>query len=200
MSEFPTVTTTKILDALRASNDDATWRLFFDRFSPLLRAVAFRIGVPRQQLDDVVQDTLLEFVRDLRAGKYIRGQGRMRHYLKGIARHRAIDAIRRTIRDKAAAGDTFINQLPEESAFDQAWDAEDQLALRDQALAELRASTKSSPENLKAFELMIARPLTPEQIAAECNISVDQVYKIKSRLGEKFREIYDRLRHEMYQD
>ena len=124
----------------------------------------------------------------------------MRHYLKGIARHRAIDAIRRTIRDKAAAGDTFINQLPEESAFDQAWDAEDQLALRDLALAELRASTKSSPENLKAFELMLARPLTPEQIAAECNISVDQVYKIKSRLGEKFREIYDRLRHEMYQD
>lgn len=188
-----------MLDALRDPSERAMWDQFVGQFGPIIIGVAVSLGVPRRDADDIVQETLLEFVQALRAGKYERGRGRLRHYLRGIARHRSVDAIRRLVRHPKGGGDTVIAGVGSDEEFDAAWDREDQRVLSARALEELR-QTRTSDVNLKAFELLVLRGFAPENVARECGITVEQAYTARSRLSARFREIYERLRHELYND
>lgn len=200
VSQFPTHTTTRMLDALRDPNEREVWQSFVSQFGPIIHGVVMHVGVPRRDADDVVQETLLEFVQSMRSGKYERGRGRMRQYLRGIARHRAIDALRRLKHEPRGGGDTVIGGLGDEQEFNAAWDREDQHVLSVRALDELKATSRAADANLRAFELIVQRGLPAEDVARECGLSVEQVYVAKSRLSARFREIYERLRHDFYND
>jgi RNA polymerase sigma-70 factor (ECF subfamily) len=189
-----------MLDALRDPNEREIWQSFVTQFGPIIHGVVMHVGVPRRDADDVVQETLLEFVQSMRSGKYERGRGRMRQYLRGIARHRAIDALRRLKHEPRGGGDTVIGGLGDEQEFNAAWDREDQHVLSVRALDELKATSRAADANLRAFELIVQRGLPAEDVARECGLSVEQVYVAKSRLSARFREIYERLRHDFYND
>ena len=79
-------TTTQLLNDLRDTANRQAWGLFDERYRPIIHAVAIRLGLRPEDAADVAQQTIADFIKDYQRGQYDRGKGRLRDWLKGIAR------------------------------------------------------------------------------------------------------------------
>jgi RNA polymerase sigma-70 factor (ECF subfamily) len=188
-----TATTTQLLDALQVSNE-SVWLEFDRRFRPILYAVARRLGLDEDRAADVAQQTMAEFLRDYRAGRYDRSKGRLRSWILGIARHRALDALRDRARHCSWRGESALIALPDPGHVDQIWDEESDRIVFQQAMQLLRETTRAEPRTLSVFERVALDAVPPQQVAEEFGLAVDDVYRIKNRVTKRLREIVNDLR------
>ncbi|MHC5115066.1 MAG: RNA polymerase sigma factor [Planctomycetota bacterium] len=188
-----TRTTTMLLEGLFDTDDRLAWGEFDARYRPILLAFARRLGLGETDAFDVAQETLLQFVKEYRAGRYDRERGRLRSWLIGIARYR-IASLRRTgARRPAAPAGSAILALPDEAELTNVWESERRMVVLQEALNELRSKTKLSEQTLKAFEMLVIRQMPVSAIAEELEISAHDVYLAKSRVAARLREIVERL-------
>ena len=195
-----TWTSTAVLDGLRDANNHALWAEFDSRYRPVIEGVAVRMGLSRDEAADVAQQTLAEFAAAYKAGKYERGRGRLRSFLLGIARFRITDAMRLRAKRKGQRGDSALQDAaagtrfkPAEQALSEAWEKARLKVMLASALRELRENTRIEENNLAAFEMLVVKGLSPEQVSASCGMSVAQVYVVKTRVSARLREILNRM-------
>lgn len=187
------LTTTGFLQGLLETDNEEVWRQFDARYRPIVVAVARRLGLSPEDADDVAQQTLLEVVRDYRLGRYVRGQGRLRSWIVGIARHRIADVGRARARAGHLRGDSALALVPEPDQIDSIWEKEQQRVMLEEAMAELQRTTRAEPRTMRAFELVARGGATVEFVANECGLAVADIYRIKNRLTIRLRAIVERL-------
>lgn len=187
------VTTTVFLEGLLDPNNEQIWLAFDGRYRPIIIAVARRLGLRPDDAEDVAQQTLLLVVRDYRAGRYVRGRGRLRSWILAIARHRIADVRRQQCKDGPLRGDSALGSIPDDHDLESIWDAEQERAILELAMTELQQSSKVEPRTLRAFELVARGGATPEFVAAECGMTVSEVYRVKNRMTIRLRAIVDQL-------
>lgn len=192
-----TQTTTAMLAGLHDPANEQVWRAFDDRFRPIIVAFAGRLGAQAEDAADVAQETLSQFLRDFRAGKYDRSRGRLHAWIVGIARHRLIDLQRRRAAQRERRGESAIAELPAEGELSQLWDAECREEILRAGLRELR-ETRLDPNTIRAFEMVALEESTPAAAAAALGLTVDSVYAAKNRCLAQLRTILARL-HDAYE-
>jgi DNA-directed RNA polymerase specialized sigma24 family protein len=131
-------------------------------------------------------------VRDYRAGKYNRQQGRLRTWLTGIARCRLVDLRRDGARRWGWRGDSAIGELPEDDDAESIWEEEQRRVIFDQALRELRQTARFREETLEAFERVVLRHEPIESVATQLNLTPQEIYNTKNRVVARLREIAER--------
>jgi RNA polymerase sigma-70 factor (ECF subfamily) len=187
------ITTTLLLDQLKEDGNQSAWRQFDERFRGVVLGAARKIGLDESDAADVAQETMVQSLRDYKAGRYDRSRGRLSSWIIAIAHHRITDVLRKKERGAQQIGDTTLQELPAMEEVSHAWTE----ALRDdvfrRAWEAVAAESKITPANLRAFELAVIRGVPPEAVASECGMSVDQVYVAKNRVSTKLREIVERL-------
>ncbi len=186
-------TTTTLLEGLLESHSDELWAEFDQRYRPVLVALAERCGLGPADAEDAAQEALIRFVKHYREGNYDRRRGRLRAWLTGIARNCIADAWRTRAARRAWRGNSAIEQLPAADELEQLWDAECRRAIVRRALHELREATRSEPQTVLAFELVVFEQRSPAAVAAELGVSMDSVYAAKSRCTKRLRSIVARL-------
>ncbi len=195
-------TTVELLRAVRSGPDDPAWRLFTERYEPLLLAVSRGFGLRPDDAQDVSQQALLEFVRDLRAGAFDRERGRMRHWILAILRNRLRDHLRARARRAAAPMDALSEAaaIPDPGSLDReldgAWQRELERRIAVEAFDRLRAAGSFAPATLQAFELAALRGVPAASAAELCGITVDQVYVARSRVAARLRELVAEVERE----
>lgn len=182
-----------MLDALGVANDQGAWSDFVGRYRPVLIGFGRTWGLRESDAEDVAQQALTEFSRDLRAGKYVRGRGRLRAWLMGIARHCMIDLQRQQVRRKEWRADSVMVESLDDERISAAWDEAQRATILQQALEILRTQTRMSPVTLRAFELAALRGVPTAEVARQCGISEAEVYVAKNRTVAKLREIVEEL-------
>lgn len=184
------ITTTLMLNALRDESRPEGWETFASRYWPVLAGWGMKLGLSEADAADAAQWTLMEFLKEFRAGRYERGRGRLSAFVIGIARHRIL-ALRRDAR--RPADDAQAHELPDDATLTSLWDHERRRVILDQAIAELRGSSRLSPATLTAFELVAIRGLSADAAARQTGLSVNEVYVAKSRCTRRLREIVEEL-------
>lgn len=198
-------TTTALLDALRAGDDGPTWSAFIDRYGPILRAVGRRLGLGDEDAADVAQQALLEFVRDMREGRYDRTRGRLRSWLVAIAQNRARDLRRRAavrrrgVVDPAGGLEAQPDLRLDPTALEALWDEEERKAIAAEAWREVQERSRIDERTLRAFELVALRGVPAEEAAESCGMTVDSIYTAKSRVAARLRRVVDEL-EALYRD
>ncbi len=182
----PDPTRTSMLLAMHGS-DDGVWRGFDARYRPMILAFARRRGLDDDSAAEIVQETLTQVVRDYRSGRYVRSRGRLRSWVLGIARHRISDA-QRAAGTRPVCGESGLLVTPDHRIGSAAEREQEGEILR-RALDQLRSSPRMSPGTLRAFELLVLRAVPADAVAAECGLSVDEVYRIKHRVTMRLRQI-----------
>ncbi len=188
-----TRTTTALLDGLFDAGNEAVWREFDDRYRPILIAFGRRLGLRENDAADVAQETLLQFVREYRAGRYDRARGRLRSWILAIARPRVAAIYRAKDVKREVRGESAFVDLHDEHQLTGIWDAERRAAILREALDELKSTTRASDRTVKAFELFAVRRMPVPEIAAELGMSRHDVYLAKSRMAERLRDIIARI-------
>jgi RNA polymerase sigma factor (sigma-70 family) len=192
-----TRTTTQLLDSLRDPSNQALWREFDERFRPVVTAFARRRGLGPEEAADAAQATLADFADGYRTGRYDRTKGRLRTWILGIAQHRIAAAWRERARHAAVRGDSALADLPDPATAPGDWDEAAQAVVLERALRALHTETRMDARTLRAFELSALRGVPAEGVAAECGMTVAEVYVAKNRAIARLREIVARLSREL---
>lgn len=182
-------TTTELLAGLHQSGNGAAWNEFDRRYRPILVGFLRRMGLNETDAADVAQETLACFVEDYRDRKYDREQGRLRSWLIGIAKCRLADMRRSAGRRRELRGESAIVGLPENTDVDAVWDAEERRFVFEQAIGELRQTTRFTDRTMAAFERIALRQEPIESVTAELGLTPQEIYNVKNRVVEKLRSI-----------
>lgn len=182
-------TTTTLLNGLHEQGNRVAWEEFDRRYRPILIAFLRRMGLNEDDAADVAQDSLTCFVRDYRAHKYDREQGRLRSWLIGIARCRMLDLRRDKGRRREQRGESALESLPDPTEAESVWEAEQRRFIFEQAIAALRQSTRFNERTITAFERVVLRQEPVEAVSAEMGLSAQEIYNAKNRVVERLREI-----------
>lgn len=190
-----TRTTTQLLDSLKDPSNDGLWRVFDERYRPVLLAFARRQGLDDQEAHEAAQATLAQFAADYLAGRYERERGRLSSWIIGIARNRIVDSGRARQRQRQQRGESGFVELGEHDA-EAAWREEQQKVILQRAMQALRERTRMDERTLRAFELCAVRGVPPERAAEDVGMSVPEVYVAKNRAIKRLREIVAELTQE----
>lgn len=174
-------TTTLLLESLQDPLQQTVWCEFDDRFRPLITAFGVRLGLDASEAEDVAQETLVEFLRAYRDGKYDRSRGRLSSWIISIAQHRI--AHRRMALGRAAGqrGESALIDLSNTASLTAVWEDEQRRLILVRAMEVLRAG-RTLEVTLRAFELFAVRGVPAVEVAQQCGITVDEVYTAKNRV------------------
>ena len=182
-------TTTALLNNLHDSDNEAAWREFDDRYRPILIGFARRLGMGEADAVDVAQETMVQFIKEYREGKYDRDRGRLRSWLLGIARYRVAGVYRKRATSRINRGESAITDMPRDEEFEEAWDTERRMTILRAALVQLRSTTKIADKTVRAFEMVALQQQPTAEVATELDMTENDVYLAKSRVASKLREL-----------
>ncbi len=157
----------------------------------MLRSAAHRLGLGAEEAEEVAQQTLVKVFDGIRQGQFRGGKGKFRNWMFAIARNVSIDILRR--RRDGHHGDATPSQVPDEKRCTAVFTEEWTRSLLRQAFETLRDSSRFDPRSLRAFELLVLHSVPIGEVAAQCEMTEDQVYVAKSRVRAKFIELNEQL-------
>ena len=188
-----TRTTTQLLNDLHDADNDRVWEQFDARYRPVIFNFVRRFGLNDADAADVAQDTLIQFTREYRDGKYDRERGRLRSWIITIARFKALGLRRNDARGGLKRGDSAIINMEDEAEMTRVWEAERRTVMLRQAMDELKSTSKAADKTIEAFELLITKHMAPAKVAEVLDMGVHDVYLAKSRCTQRLRKILDTM-------
>ncbi len=192
MSTFPETSTTLLakLAARETGIDQAAWRIFFDRYQPVMVEFA-RIKGAGDDAEDVVQDVFSDLAKVFRAGRYVRSKGRFRNYLAKMLRNELISRFRReqvrpekdgvNIASTSIAANKELQVEPtfaEIDADDEAWE----LARHRAAVEHVLSKTALSEQSRRIYRELITTGDNCAAVARRLGLPATTVRQVKSRV------------------
>jgi RNA polymerase sigma-70 factor (ECF subfamily) len=184
--EKPALTSSTLLGQARGK-DPAAWRRLVQLYSPLVQHWCRRAGVVPDAVADVAQEVFLSVSVSLVDFERQR-EGSFRKWMRGIARHKALDHFRRRKGEPAAVGgdkaQDLIAGLPEQNDPDAEADEVSDLYRR--ALELIRGQFEE--KTWRAFWRVAVDGYPTDVVAAELGLSAVAVRVAKSRVLARLRE------------
>ena len=178
--------------------------MLVNRYQPVLIGVARRLGLGDADAADAAQQTLLDMVKEMRAGGFDRARGGgLRRWTLGILRHRVTDVVRSRLRSDGRMGESVdpVAERPVgEVDLNSAWEAEFNQCVVTTALDQLRTSTQMAKNTLLAFELTVIREVPVAAAAVECCMTADEVYVARNRVSNRLRNMVSEIRRAYLDD
>ena len=173
--------------------DNSAWREFCDRYGMLIKNYALKAGLGRHDCDEVFQVVNEALFKRMKRFVYDPEKGTFRGYLRAVVNH-AILAVRTKGNELSSftpyPGGTLEDMSRIDSELDAIWEAE--WRRNHMARAMKLVSSEFNSTDRRAFELYAMQDHSAEETARRLDISLDQVYKAKSRILKRLQERVDR--------
>ena len=191
-------TRASLLLRLQDLDDHSSWIEFFDRYRRFIFVIALRMGLSRQDAEEVVQDTVISVSRGLPSFSYNPTKGSFKGWLMRVTQHKVVDQFRKLGRQVPTDGlpveITATAEAAVDQPFDAFWEAEWQHNLLQVATDQLRLAV--SPRNFQIFDWTVRMGRTAEETAKAFGISTVLVRVTKFRVLHEFKRILRRLEKE----
>lgn len=182
-----TTETDAALIAAVAAGDEAAMARLYDRFSPLIQAVAVRMLRDRAVADELAEDVFVEIWR--RSGQYDATRGSLATWIATIARSRGIDRIR--ARQRHGHVELGEDDRPEAAYIAPASDPAAGVVAGEDRVRIARALRALGSEQREALELAYFDGLTQTEIAARLSRPLGTV---KTHMRQGLIRLRDELR------
>ena len=194
-----------LLSRLKDSDDDESWRQFYDKYWRLIHRVAIQAGLRETEAQDAVQETVISVAKSMPSFRYHPATCSFRTWLRHIARKRIIDQFRKRMPasvphlpppEEGSSGTEFIARIPDPQGLDldTIWDHEWEKAAFDTAVATVR--TQASTEQFLIFDYYVLREWPVKKVAATLRVSPMQVYLARHRILRLIKKEIKRLEKE----
>lgn len=178
-----------LVSRLPELDDRFAWKVFEDRYSPILKQYFRKSAWVGDQANDLAQETIQRVADGLRRGAFQRETGRLRDWIGGIARNvlRNHFRRRRSRADGAQLQTQFWESQPDPAAaeaqlaaderFDAIW-----VRARLSALLRLAAQTFAL-RDLRCYFLVEIRKMPIRQVARRTGLSEAAVFQKRRRVA-----------------
>ena len=187
-----------LLSRLRAWDNAAEWRVFFDTYWRLIFNFGRKSGLSDPDAQDLVQEVMVSMAKKLPQFTYDRSKGRFRTWLLLVVRSRLTDFWRKSLPKQSRTIAT--EDLPEQAAaaagqvepdVERLWDEEWRGHLLDGAFARLRR--KVPARHFMLFEMAARQGLPLNKVAGSLGLSLAHAYVIRHRLNKMLRSEVQRM-------
>lgn len=188
----PPLTSVSLLKDLSNDTNSVRWSEFLARYGELLRGYV-QAKFPTLDCDDIVQETLIALAAALPHYRYTPDEkGHFRNYLIGIAHNKACRAHDLRKRENAKIEGFRLEAAtasgPRGKCFSD-W----QEALYETALAQVMADPAIAPQTRNVFRHVALLHEPPEKVAADFNVSRNNVDQIKKRMIARLAALVRKL-------
>ena len=177
-------TTSKTLLEKIASGDEIGWDEFFNRYAPVVKAVAQYKGLTSNDAEDVCQQVMLQFFNQSKTFKFDPDLAHFRTYFGKIVNTKIADFFRKK---KDLLSDDELPAIPIEPETENFFMDEWRKMLLQEAQAQLKL--RVAPETFQAYELYAVQNRPVKKVAEYLDCSENQVYQAKKRSFKMIQEI-----------
>jgi RNA polymerase sigma-70 factor (ECF subfamily) len=184
-------TSLSLLVRARSGNDEA-WRRLVELYAPLVRHWCRQFGLPAAETDDVAQEVFAAAVRSLSDFRRDRPGDTFRGWLRGIARNRLLEWVRRRQSEPPGAGGTTMHRYledvpdPGDGGGDCPADAGAISDLLHRALEMVRGEFEH--RTWQAFWQTVVDGRLPRDVALDLGMTRSAVRMAKSRVLRRVRQ------------
>ena len=179
--KYPTTSKT-LLDKI-VSGDEISWDEFYQKYSPIVKAIAQFKGLDANAADDVCQQVMLQFFKQSKTFKFDPDIARFRTYFGRIVNSK-ICSYFRNAQDLPTEDLEWIPVDTEtENLFMDEWR---KVILQE---AEQQLKQRVAPETFQAYELYAVQNRPVKKVAEYLDCTENQVYQAKKRCFAMMREI-----------
>ncbi len=187
-----------LLSRLKRSEDDASWRQFFNTYWKLIYGAARKSGLGEAEAQDVVQETIIAVARNIGQFKYDPAVCSFKSWLLQVTRSRISNQFRTRRRRQAIDGraedgdDTngtgLIERVPDPAGnvLDRLWDEEWAKNLMDAAIS--RVKRRAEVEQFQIFDFYVLKNWPVKKVAKTLGINIGQVYLAKHRISKLIKK------------
>jgi RNA polymerase sigma factor (sigma-70 family) len=179
-----------LIKRLQQSGDDGSWQEFFDQYWRLIFSVALRSGLPHEEAQDVVQETIISMAKGIRKFTADPQAGSFKSWLLQLTRWRIVDVVRQRARELPLepnpTGDTSttsaVDRVPDPAGLEleAVWEEEWEHHRLQTALQKLAQRVPAN--HYQMFYLYVIENKPADRVARLHGTSVDHVYQVKHRL------------------
>ena len=193
-------TNNSLLEQIRSLDNEMAWQSFYEIYwQPIVR-YAMKLGLSYDEAQDVLQETMVDFIRVLPRFHYNRSRGRFRNYLLTIVHRKSMNALRlkgNTLAAMLPGGDVGRNGSPEPSTSWKSLHAESlsetelqqwKESVTESALDWLRHHPGIEPQTMVIFEAVAVEGKPVAEIAKAHGVTENNVYQIKNRMIRRLRK------------
>lgn len=179
-------TSPTLLMRLKANGPEreVAWSDFRRHYAPIVAGFARNLGVPAQEVDDLIQEVLTGFYAAMPRFTYDPERGRFRGYLKTCVVHLL---SKRAAERKLVLDGRPVEQVdPADERIGKAWDESWE---REQLLRAVEEVRRHYDDNatFNAFYRVAILGHEVADVAREMKMSVDSVYQAKTRCTARLR-------------
>ena len=192
-------TVSSLIMRLPALDDARAWELFEQRYWPMLKHYFMTYCGDEDIATDLVQDTIRRAVEGLRDGVYQRDRGRLRDWIRGIARNMLRNHYRRTthsLETDGARTQFWARQADPHAATEMA-EAErrfDAIWVRTRLSALLRLAAQNfGARDLRCYFLVEIRQLPVKVVAERLGLSETAVFRKRRSVANWFYAVGPRF-------
>ena len=194
-----------LLSRLKQSNAQESWREFFDTYWRLIYSTARTAGLTDSEAQEVVQETVLTVVRNIKSFRYDPAVGSFKGWLLTTVRWRIADQFRKrqqqidfsgARRPTRTSGTATLERIPDPAAInlDAVWEEEWQRTLFAAALS--RVKRQANARHYQMFDLYAVKSWSVDKVAETLGVSTAQVRLAKHRVTALMRREVARLEKE----
>jgi RNA polymerase sigma factor (sigma-70 family) len=177
-----------LLERLRSSRDDDSWRRFVTIYNSWIERVLWQAGVANSDVDDLRQEVLAVLFQELPQFEHNGRTGAFRHWMRTIVMNRVRGYWRLRQSSAARQADSRLWQTLDDpgASLEEFWDQEHDRHVMDELLRLVESSFSRS--TWLAFRRQAIDGLRAAAVAAELGISVNAALLAKSRVLARLRD------------
>ena len=179
--KYPTTSKT-LLDKI-ASGDEISWDEFYQKYAPIVKALARYKGLAPDDAEDICQQVMMQFFKQSKTFKFDPDIARFRTYFGRIVNAKTVDFYRSKHEMSEIREDILAVDTESDSLFLDEWR---KMILKE---AEQILKQRVNADTFQAYELYAVQGRPAEKIAQYLDCSVNQVYQAKKRCFSILREI-----------
>ncbi len=216
-------TDSSLLARIRAPDDAASWREFFETYKDSIAGLAITGGLSRAEAEEVVQETMLAVSRGIATFQYDRKQGSFKGWIFTITRRAMFKQIKKrlSLASHAGAGgvpeasaraagarladsevpdttegeDEFASLPDTTPGLEEQFEKEWRQTLLHMALQRVRARIK--PKQFQMFDLYVNQQMPMARVKRTLRVNSAQVYMAKIRVSALLRQTIAALEREL---
>lgn len=190
-ARYDVPTRESLLEGIKNTDDHASWRRFYEQYYRLLFDFARRTGLSEMDAQDVVQDTMVALVEQIKTFTYSKERGSFKNWLCGFVRQRMVDKWRKTQylhqgqRVNRSEPWSEAADKPDESGetLEAIWQEEWERHAVDAALEWLKV--RVPPLHVQVFQLVVMKNLAASDVGQRLGVNIAKIYWIVMQLKRK---------------
>ena len=190
VNESPKTRNSLIL-RLKQPADAEAWFQFCEIYEPLILRIAKARGLQAADASDLAQDVFIRIAKSVGRWESDPDKGSFRGWIGTIARNLTIDFLRRQSRQPVSTNDPTLQNVAEQCAESDFYDAEYEKQLFAWAAEKIKPTFQANTWN--AFWQTAVEQQAVSDVAASLNISPGAVYMARSRVIARLRKTIEQF-------